>query len=170
VGRVARPDPAELHRRPGRHPLLGGHDPARPGQGADGVVPDGHAEPEEPAAVELDPVAAEELAEELVTVEVHDGEPVRPGHLEGVIGRDQAGRPRHVLHDDGGPAGDVLAQVPGDGPRVGVEAAAGREADDDPDRLALEEPRLGRRRPEGGEPGEHGEGAGGAERPSRVSE
>src|SRR5712691_9648286 len=98
--------------------------------------------------VELGALLAEDLAQEQAADEVADGEPVGPGDLVEIVRRDEAARPRHVLDDDRRVARDVLAHVPRDRPRVSVEAAARREADNDAHVLALVEGLLGRGRPD----------------------
>ena len=65
-----------------------------------------------------------------------DHRAVAPRDIVEVIGHDQAGRARHVAHDDRRIAGNVPGHVIGDQPRRHVVAAAGRGADQDFDGLA----------------------------------
>ena len=59
--------------------------------------------------------------------------------IEEVHGRDQAAGARHVAHDNGGIAGKVLAEIAREQPRSRIVGAAGREADQNRDLLALVE-------------------------------
>jgi hypothetical protein len=70
---------------------------------------------------------------------VPDREPIGLGHAVEMVRGDEASGAGHVLHDHRRASWDVPAHVPRDDPGVGVEPAAGREADDDPDGLAVEE-------------------------------
>lgn len=55
-----------------------------------------------------------------------------------MIGGDHTSCASHVLDQDRRGAGDVLAHVPANRAGIGVEAATGREADDDANSLAVE--------------------------------
>jgi len=72
-----------------------------------------------------------------------------------VIGRDQMAGAGHVFNDDARLAGHMSAEMARQGARVGIETAAGRSADDHPDRLSFVEIFCGlcggRRRDEGQE-------------------
>ena len=81
-------------------------------------------------------VLGQDLSQDLIAVERGDGEPVGTGDPVRVVGGDQARGAGHVLHDDGRLARNVLREMAGEQPRVGIEAAARRVADDDPHRLA----------------------------------
>src|SRR5215470_11601968 len=77
-------------------------------------------------------------------------EPIGLGHTVEMVGGDQTARAGHVLDDDRWVSRDVTAEVPREKARVGVEATAGRQADDDTYGLAGEE-RLGLQRARAGE-------------------
>ena len=68
-----------------------------------------------------------------------DGQAVARRDLGDVAGRAQAAGARHVLHDEGRIAGNEAAEVAGEQPREGVEAAGRPGRDHDPDGLAAEE-------------------------------
>ena len=57
-----------------------------------------------------------------------DGETIWLGHFVDMIGGNQAPSSRHVLHDNGGITGDMLAYMAGKGPRVSIKASSGRKA------------------------------------------
>src|SRR5207249_1825886 len=61
-----------------RQPVLGARDPARLRERAHRVLARGRPEPLILARVELDALAPEDLAHDLVALEVHDREPVGP--------------------------------------------------------------------------------------------
>src|SRR5205823_11889640 len=73
----------------------------------------GRPDPRELRDVELDPLHPGELSEGKVPIEGPDREPVGPGEVVDVVGRDDAIRSRHVLDDDRGLAGDVLGEMAG---------------------------------------------------------
>ena len=85
------------------------------------------------ARVEIGSLGADQLAEDLIAIEGANGEPVRFRRSENMIGGDQTAGTRHVIDDDRGVARDVLAHVARHRARERIEAAAGREADDDAD-------------------------------------
>src|SRR5262249_26839566 len=68
-----------------------------------------------------------------------EGKAVGFGHLIYVIGRDESGGPRHVLHNNGGVTWDMFPYMTGNDPRISIIATARRGADDDANRLALVE-------------------------------
>src|SRR5262245_23767970 len=139
-GARARNVAAELHGRGGGHPVLQAGDPAGLRESAHHVIPRRRADVLELAGLELDALLSQSLAQQQAADEAAHGEPVGLGHPVQVIGEDQAAGARHVLDHDGGVAGNVTAHVAGERPGVGVEAAPGREADEDAHRLAPVEP------------------------------
>ena len=68
-----------------------------------------------------------------------DGEAVRLGDFVHMVGADQMAGARHVLDDNRGLAGNMLADMARNRARIGVEAAAGRGGDDDADGFAFVE-------------------------------
>src|SRR5581483_7502919 len=93
----------------------------------------------EAAGVVLDALRAQRLQQHQVLVEVADYRAVLRPRIEYLVGRRRARGPRRVLDDHVRVAREVLSEVAGHQPRVGVEAAARREADDDPHGLAAVE-------------------------------
>src|SRR5439155_26313115 len=91
------------------------------------------------AHVVLDTGGAEELVQDQLAVEVADNGAILGRDVVHVISSQDTSGARHVLDDDGGIAGDVLADVASDVARIGIISAAGRGADDDADRLATVE-------------------------------
>lgn len=73
---------------------------------------------------------------------VADGQAIRRRSIVDVIRRDQAARPGHVFNTNGRIAGNMFHNMARDRPRVGIEPAAGREADDDTDGFACKKPIL----------------------------
>ncbi|MBI2183272.1 MAG: hypothetical protein HYU31_21010 [Deltaproteobacteria bacterium] len=113
--------------------------PACLGNTAGDVIRAGNPQVFEFLAVEFDPFGAHDLLEEQPADVVADDETVRLGLQVHEIGVNDAAGAGHVLDDDGGVAGNMLAQVARDGARVGVETAARRERNDQADRLAFVE-------------------------------
>jgi hypothetical protein len=66
----------------------------------------------------------------------NDGAVLRRNPVQ-IFGSFHAARARHVLHDDVGLSGQMLAHVPGDSAAIDVEPAAGIGADHDGDGFAL---------------------------------
>jgi len=66
-----------------------------------------------------------------------DGEPIGFCRFENVIRRNHAAGAGHVLDDHDRVAGNMFAHMPADGARIGVVAAAGGEADDQPNGFSL---------------------------------
>src|SRR5262245_22928411 len=95
-----------------------------------------HADPFELAPVELDAGAAKQLLRNQIADEIADGEAVRLGRLVNRVGRHQAAGARDVIHQHRRIAGNILGNMPTDHPRISIEAAAGRKADEDADGFA----------------------------------
>ena len=76
-------------------------------------------------------------------MEMAEGQAVGFGDPVNMIGGDQMAGASHVVDDDGRLPRHMLAEVARDGPRISIEAAAGRSADDHADGLALVEIFLG---------------------------
>jgi len=66
-----------------------------------------------------------------------DGKTVGFCDLENMVRRNEASGALHVLDDNDRIAGNMLAYMPRDETRVGVVSAAGGEAHNETDRLAL---------------------------------
>src|SRR5215510_2316063 len=139
VRRAAGRDAPELDRGLGGHPLLDRRDAARAGECADRVFLDRRADELELARVELDARLAEGLAQEEPAVEMADREPVGLRDAIEMIRQNEAAGAGHVLDDERRIAGNVPAHVAREHSRVRIESAAGGEAHDQPDGLALVE-------------------------------
>ncbi len=139
ISRIARRNAADLHRRFRVPQRVEGRDAARLGEGTGDVVLGRDADVLELARVELDTRLADHLVDYLVAVEIQNRQAVGLGDLIYMIGREQAGGAGHVLDDDGRVPRNLVAQVARDQARVGIEATAGGEADDQFDSLAFVE-------------------------------
>ena len=89
------------------------------------------------AAVELDALGAHHLLQEQTAGVVADGQPVGLGLLEHVVGVNDSAGAGHIVDNHAGIAGNILAEMARDRSRISVVTAAGRESDDQPNRLAL---------------------------------
>ena len=94
------------------------------------------AEEVELAEIEPDRRRIPVLDQQHAALDERDGGAVLGRDVEHVVGGGEAAGRRHVLHDDGGIAGDVPADMARHQPRLGVVAAARRRADDQRDLLA----------------------------------
>jgi hypothetical protein len=102
------------------------------------------AEPGKFRRIELRlPVGVERLECNGILQQTDDGAVPRRNVVHVICGRDAAGG-RHVLRDNGGIAGNVLAEMLGESARVDIVAATHRCADDQLDIFALVE--IGRLR------------------------
>jgi hypothetical protein len=84
------------------------------------------------------------LIENLVAMNVPDGEPVRFRDFVEMVSGKQASRSGHVFYYDARIAWNVPSHVARDGARVDVETASCGKADDDSDRFVRKEV-IGRR-------------------------
>jgi len=75
--------------------------------------------------------------------EIPDREAIGLGGFVDVVGRQQTRRPGHVINDRGRGPGNMFAYMARNYSRIGIEAPARRQTDDDPDRLALVKRFLG---------------------------
>ena len=82
------------------------------------------ADPFHFARVEIGPLGADQLAENLIAVKRADGEPVRFCHPIDMVCRNQAAGAGHVIDDDRWIAGDIFSHVARHRARKGVETAA----------------------------------------------
>jgi len=130
VSRVARRDPADLHRRLCAAQRVKIRNAARFGESASDIVLGGDADILEFARVEFDARFTDDLVDDLIAVEVKDRQTVGFGDFIYMIGGEQAGGTGHVLHHDGGISRNMSAQMAADQPGVGVKTSAGGEADD----------------------------------------
>src|SRR5262249_52756539 len=99
--------------------------------------------------IKLNPRFSQQLLQKKAANEMTEGEAVGFGHLIYVIGRDESGGPRHVLHNNCGGTWDMFPFMTGNKPRIGIIYTAPRGADDDANRLALVERLLCRERRSG---------------------
>ena len=83
-------------------------------------------------------IAEQRLQHDAAADDAERGAVLRRGVVE-VDGRNEAAGARHIAHDHAGIAGEVLAEMAREQPRGRVIGAAGGEADDDGDLLALVE-------------------------------
>jgi hypothetical protein len=66
-----------------------------------------------------------------------DSETIGFSDLVYVVGCYETAGAGHIFHDNGGLSGNVLAHMTGDSAGIGVEPAASRKTDNDPNRLAF---------------------------------
>ena len=128
---------------------------------ADADLVIGAADPVEPVAVELRGLVAEQRIEAGAAADGADHRAVLVGDVVEPVGEPQAAGAFHVLRRHRRIAGNVLAEVARDQPRVDVVAAADAVADHHLDGLALVE--LGRRLGGCAAGAQHGKNGGGSE-------
>src|SRR5688572_19213710 len=87
--------------------------------------------------VEGDSFAVQILLNNQPADPVTDGQAIRRGSIVDVVRRNQAARPSHAFNANRWAARDIFADMARDRPRVGIEPAAGRKADDDANGFAL---------------------------------
>ena len=128
---------------------------------ADADLVIGAADPVEPVAVELRGLVAEQRIEAGAAADGADHRAVLVGDVVEPVGEPQAAGAFHVLRRHLRIAGNVLAEMARDQPRVDVVAAADAVADHHVDGLALVE--LGRRLGGRAAGAQHGKNGGGSE-------
>ena len=97
------------------------------------------AEPVELQRVEARALGAEQRRERHARMDEPDGGAVLRRLRIEIVGGEEPARARHALHDEVGLAGDVVAHVRGQEPRIFGVAAGDAGADQDADLLALVE-------------------------------
>src|SRR5919106_1407725 len=100
---------------------------------------DRRANPTKLACVQTDGSVAERLIKDISAVPDTDESAVAIGFVVGVVGGDQTAGAIHVLNHKTRIAGNMLAHVTCEQPRIGVIAASGGEAYRDSNRLTCVE-------------------------------
>ena len=95
------------------------------------------ADPAELAAVEPHGLITQRLAKDQRAVPDPYEQTIGLGAVIGIVGRNQATGPRHILDDDRGIAGNMLAHVAPHGARREIIASARGKPHDKADRLAF---------------------------------
>src|SRR5205085_11555398 len=86
-----------------------------------------------------DPLLRHDIAQKKAAASRHpERQSVRSRNVVEVIRKDDTGRTRHIPSDDIRIAGNVFAEVARQHPHFAVDPAAGRQARDDGERLAIE--------------------------------
>jgi hypothetical protein len=114
-------------------------DAASLGNGAGAVIFDRRADVFVFERVELDAFFRHGLREKQPSLEMAQRQAIRPGNSVDMISADAVARTGHVLHEDIRITWNVLAQVAGDGSRIGVKPATRRSRNDDSQCFALVE-------------------------------
>src|SRR5262245_17410835 len=100
------------------------------------------AEPIEFRPIELNLLSRNNLVHIYGRTYGAESQPVRFGDVVNIISRNHPARPRHILHDDAGVAGDVLSHMVGDEARPKISNSPRRGPRDEPYGLSLVERRL----------------------------
>jgi hypothetical protein len=102
------------------------------------------ADPAEFARIEPHGFIAKRLTQDEGAIPDPDEQAIGFGAVKGIVRRNKAPGAGHVFYDDGGIAGNMLADVPPDGPSREIIASSRRQSHDKTDRLTLVEV-IGRR-------------------------
>jgi hypothetical protein len=113
-----------------------------PAHNKDVVVLLRRADPNEFPPIELNLLSRNNLVHIYGRTDGAESQPVRFGDVVNIISRNHPARPRHILHDDAGVAGDVLSHMVGDEARPKISNSPRRGPRDEPYGLSLVERRL----------------------------